>query len=237
MSGHSKWATIKRAKAANDAKRGNIFTKHANNITIAAKEGGGDLETNFKLRLAVDRAKNDNVPKDNIERAIKRGTGELGGETIEEVMYGAMLPGQTALIVKCLTDNKNRSVTEVKTAITKNGGQYADLSSVAWQFENKGVIKTEKPETNEDEVEMSIMESGALDYEIDEDITLYTKPEDLQKVKNTLENLGFKIISADLEMVSKEKKEVSDDELGKISKIIDALDELDDVSSCYTNVA
>lgn len=243
MSGHSKWATIKRAKEAKDAKRGNVFTKHANNITIAAREGGGDLDSNFKLRLAIDRAKAVNMPKDNIERAIKRGTGELAGGTIEEMTYGALLPGQVAVIIKCLSDNKNRTVTEVKTAITKNGGQFVDISSIAWQFNSKGVVKIKKSDIrnqkSDEELEMLIIDSGADDYDLsdDEEVVIYTAPEELKNVKDKLEAADLKINSADLEMVAKDAKEVDDAALEKVSKILDALDEVDDVGDYYTNLS
>jgi len=239
MSGHSKWSTIKRAKEANDAKRGNLFTKLGNNITVAAKDGGGDPETNFSLRLAIDRAKSANMPKDNIERAIKRGTGELKGDQIEEISYGGLLPGNRPIIIKCLTDNKNRTVTEVKTILQKNGGQLTDLNSVSWQFENKGVliVSSKKINKKQEEIEMSVIESGADDYEINDDETIiYTRPEDLQEVKKGLEQNNFKIESAELKMVAKEKKELNDIDAGKVEKILSLLSELDDVSDYYTNI-
>lgn len=240
MSGHSKWATIKRTKAANDAKRGNLFTKLANAITVAAKQGGGDPETNFKLRLAVEKAKEANMPKENITRAIKRGTGELAGEAIEELTYGALLPGQVAVIIKCLSDNKNRTVTEVKTAVTKNGGQMTDLNAVAWQFDQKGVIKINKSSLtgkNQEEIEMAIIDSGADDYEEDgEEITVYTQPDNLKAVQENLNANGLPTATADLEMVAKGKKEVDDETLNKVVKILNALDELDDVNTYYTNL-
>lgn len=240
MSGHSKWATIKRAKAANDAKRGNLFTKLANAITVAAKQGGGDPETNFKLRLAIEKAKEANMPKENIVRAIKRGTGELAGEAIEELTYGALLPGQVAVIIKCLSNNKNRTVTEVKTAVAKSGGQMTDLNAVAWQFDQKGVIKINKPSLtnkNQEEIEMAIIDSGADDYEEDdEEIVIYTQPDNLKAVQEKLTASGLSVTSADLEMVAKEKKEVDDETLNKVVKILDALDELDDVNTYYTNL-
>ncbi len=240
MSGHSKWATIKRAKAANDAKRGNLFTKLANAITVAAKQGGGDAETNFKLRLAIEKAKEANMPKENISRAIKRGTGELAGQAIEELTYGALLPGQVAVIIKCLSDNKNRTVSEVKTAITKNGGQMTELNAVAWQFDHKGVIKINKDslaDKNQEEIEMAIIDSGAEDYEEDEqEIIIYTQADNLKTVQENLAAKGIKTSSADLEMVAKDKQEVDDETLNKVVKILDALDELDDVNTYYTNL-
>src|SRR3990167_1980715 len=178
MSGHSKWATTKRAKAIVDAKRSNLFTKLSNNITIAAKEGGGDPATNFKLRIAVDKAKSASMPKDNIERAIKRGTGELGGAVIEEVIYGALLPGKVVVIIKCLTDNKNK-----------------------------------------EELELMVIDAGAEDLtEDEEEMTIFTNPKKLQKVKEALESLGLKIVSADLEMVAKEKVSLEGEALDKVIK-------------------
>ncbi len=240
MSGHSKWATIKRAKAANDAKRGNLFTKLGNTITVAAREGGGDPTSNFKLRLAVEKAKSSNMPKDNIDRAIKRGTGELKGETIKELVYGALLPGQIAVIIKCLTDNKNRTLTDVKTAITKNGGQFTDLNSIAWQFDNKGVIKVNQSNLkgkDSQQIEMTIIEAGADDYfEDDQEFIIYTRLEELQDVKEALEENNIKVDSADLEMVAKDKKDIDDETLNKVTKVLTALDEIDEVSDYYTNL-
>lgn len=240
MSGHSKWATIKRAKEKTDAKRGNIFTKLGNNITIAARHGG-DPTTNFRLRMAIDKARSFNAPKENIERAIKRGTGELGGNNIEEVLYGLLLPGSASAIIKCLTDNKNRTLAEVKSAMQKNGGQFVDSSSVLWQFENRGIIKIKTQNANnkkQEEMALIIIDSGALDFIIeDEEIIIYTKPEELQKVKEKIEKQGLTIDEANLEMVAKEKKEVSDEDLDKINQILGALDELDEVSDYYTNLS
>ena len=240
MSGHSKWATTKRAKAVVDAKRGNIFTKLSNNIVVAARQGGGKIESNFKLRIAVDKAKAASMPKENIERAIKRGTGELKGEIIEEVAYGGLLFGKYSIIIKCLTDNKNRTLNEVKTVLQKGGGQLVDLNAVAWQFEHKGVIKIKKQETRnkkQEELEMNIIEAGAEDYEIDEEeIVIYTRMEDLQKVKESLEKAGLAIESADLEMVAKEKKDIADNEVDKVGKALGVLDELDDVQDYYVNI-
>ncbi|PIP29242.1 YebC/PmpR family DNA-binding transcriptional regulator [Candidatus Kuenenbacteria bacterium CG_4_9_14_3_um_filter_39_14] len=251
MSGHSKWATIKRTKESKDAQRGNIFTKLGNTITVAVKEGGTDPEANFKLRLAIERAKAVNMPKDNIERAIKRGTGELKGAVIEDLTYGALLPGQVAVIIKCLSDNKNRALADIKTAITKNGGQFVDLHSVSWQFENKGVIRINVQGTinpglvkqggadrEQGDLEMKIIDSGAEDYIKDEDgFTIYTRPEELKAVKEKLENSGVKINSAGLEMVAKDPKDIDNETLAKVAKILGSLDELDEVSDYYTNLA
>ena len=240
MSGHSKWATTKRAKAIVDAKRSNLFTKLSNNITIAAKEGGGDPATNFKLRIAVDKAKSASMPKDNIERAIKRGTGELGGAVIEEVIYGALLPGKVVVIIKCLTDNKNRTLNEVKTLLQKNKAQITDPNSIAWQFDNRGVIKINQSGLagkNKEELELMVIDAGAEDLtEDEEEMTIFTNPKKLQKVKEALESLGLKIVSADLEMVAKEKVSLEGEALDKVIKFFDLLDELSDLSDYYTNL-
>ncbi|KKS42369.1 MAG: Transcriptional regulator [Candidatus Kuenenbacteria bacterium GW2011_GWA2_42_15] len=239
MSGHSKWATTKRAKAIVDAKRSNLFTKLSNNITIAAKEGGGDPATNFKLRIAVDKAKSASMPKDNIERAIKRGTGELGGAVIEEVIYGALLPGKVVVIIKCLTDNKNRTLNEVKTLLQKNKAQITDPNSIVWQFDNRGVIKINQSDLagkNKEELELMVIDAGAEDLtEDEEEMTIFTNPKKLQKVKEALESLGLKIVSADLEMVAKEKVSLEGEALDKVIKFFDLLDELSDLSDYYTN--
>ncbi|OGG95756.1 hypothetical protein A2V95_02200 [Candidatus Kuenenbacteria bacterium RBG_16_41_7] len=240
MSGHSKWATTKRAKAIVDAKRSNLFTKLSNNITIAAKEGGGDPATNFKLRIAVDKAKSASMPKDNIERAIKRGTGELGGAVIEEVIYGALLPGKVVVIIKCLTDNKNRTLNEVKTLLQKNKAQITDPNSIAWQFDNRGVIKINQSDLagkNKEELELMVIDAGAEDLtEDEEEMTIFTNPKKLQKVKEALESLGLKIVSADLEMVAKEKVSLEGEALDKVIKFFDFLDGLSDLSDYYTNL-
>ncbi len=239
MSGHSKWATTKRAKAIVDAKRSSAFTKFGNNITIAARDGG-DPATNFKLRMAIDKAKSVSMPKENIERAIKRGTGELGGAAVEEVMYGALLPGQVAVIIKCLTDNKNRTLNEVKILLQKNNAQLTDPSSIAWQFDNRGAIRinqTDLAGRDKDELELAIIDVGAEDLVSDEEeLVVYTNPKELQLVKEKLETAGYKIASADLEMVAKEKISLDGEALNKVLKIFDLLDDLSDLSDYYTNL-
>lgn len=235
MSGHSKWATTKRRKELIDKKRSKIFTKLANEISVAAREGGGDLATNFKLRLAVDRARNENVPKDNVERAIKRGTGEGGGGPIEEVIYEGFAPGNNPVIVKALTDNRNRTVAEVKQVFNKFGGTLGSSGAVMWMFEKLGsiIIKDKKLE----DIELQLIEAGAEDIRQEEDeIVVYTKVEDLQKVKNSIEEVGISISDTDVEYVAKEKKKISDDEVEKIENFFDALDDLDDVGDIYTNL-
>jgi len=240
MSGHSKWATTKRRKGAQDAKRGAIFTKLANNISIAAREKGGDLDTNFSLRMAVDKAKAANMPKENIERAIKRGTGEGGGAEISEYLYEGIGPANSQFIVRALSDNKNRTAAEIRHAFSKSGGS---LSGVMWNFEHKGVIRvsqealTEKKINNE-ELELELIDLGAEDIQAEEEgVSVYTSFEDLQKIKKYFDDKGIETESAEMEYVAKDEIEASESDLEKIQKFIDTLEESDDVADYYTNIA
>ena len=233
MSGHSKWAQIHRQKGATDSKRGALFTKLGNVITVAAKSGGGDPETNFKLRLAIDQAKAANMPKDNIERAIRRGTGELAGGTIEAITYEGFGPEGTAFMIECLTDNRNRTSSAMKHILTKYGGGLGGPNSVAWMFVQKGIVRI--PEINED-LELELIDKGATDIQKDsEGVVIYTAPNDLKKVKKFLEQKGIKVEYAELEQMAKEKKEVASDKTEKIQKLFDELDENEDVSNYYSN--
>ncbi len=240
MSGHSKWSTIKRKKGALDAKRGAVFTKLGNMITVAAKEKGGDLDTNFTLRLAVDKAKQANMPKDNIERAIKRGTGELEGAEIAEYIYEGIGPASSHFVVRALSDNKNRTAAEVRHAFTKFGGS---LSTVMWNFEQKGVIrvsqeKLEENNLNIDDIELELIDAGAEDIQVEEEgLTVFTSFEDLQKVKKYFDEKGIETESAELEYIPKDDIELNDDDLEKVQKFVDILDESDDVTDYYTNVS
>jgi len=232
MSGHSKWATTKRAKESNDFKRSGLFTKLAKAIAIAARDGG-DPEMNFKLRMAIDRAKKMSLPKDNIERAIKTGTGDNGGTAIEEITYEGYGPGGIALIIETITDNKNRTVGEVKHTLSKLGGNLGGSGNVAWMFDRKGVIYLEETSLT-DEQELIIIDSGAQDIiKDDESIIVYTADTDLHKVKDVLEKNNFNIAESKLEFVPKDKAVVENEE--KVLKIMDALDDLDDVQNVYTN--
>ncbi|MCK5510921.1 YebC/PmpR family DNA-binding transcriptional regulator [Candidatus Parcubacteria bacterium] len=236
MSGHSKWSTIKRKKGVADAKRGAIFTKLGNLITIAAKEKGGDRDANFTLRMAVDKARSANMPKDNIERAIKRGTGELEGEQIIELIYEGIGPVNSQFVVKALTDNKNRSAASIRHAFTKYGGS---LGSVMWNFAQKGVFRITNDEfkITSDEDELELIEAGADDIaREDEGVTLFTKPEDLQKVKKYLEEKNIVTESAEIEYVAKDEANVSDEDKEKIEKFIEELEDNEDVADYYTNV-
>lgn len=238
MSGHSKWATTHRQKSLVDAKRGAIFTKFANTITIAAK-AGGDPETNPSLRAAIDRAKSLSMPKDNIERAIKRGTGELAGDQVEELYYEAMVPPNIHFVVKCVTDNRNRSGSSIRHIFTKNGGSF---SSVLWNFDQKGVIKIGADSIKETKLNLEKLELDLIDLEIDdflheeEGVIIQTEIDALQKVKDFLEEKGLTLESAEIEYVAKEKIDVSQEDLDKVEKISDDLDENEDVGDYYTNL-
>ncbi len=235
MSGHSKWSTIKRAKATTDAKRGAIFTKLGNLITVAAKEKGRDTDANFSLRMAIDKAKQANMPKENIERAIKRGTGELAGGQIEELVYEGFGPVKSQFIVKCLTDNKNRSAAEVRHIFTKYGGS---LGTVAWNFEQRGVIRISDSKFQVSNFELDLIDAGVDDIlEEKEGVTLFTKIGDLQNVKKFLEDKEIKTESAEIEYIAKEGLKLSDEEKEKVEKFIEELENNEDVSDYYHNIA
>jgi YebC/PmpR family DNA-binding regulatory protein len=236
MSGHSKWAGIKHKKAANDAKRGNLFTRIANNVTIAAKQGGGDISMNPSLRLAVETARGANMPKDNIERAIKRGTGELGGQAVEQLLYEGFGPGNIAMLVEALSDNRNRTNSDVRLIMSKNGGRIAD-GGVAYQFSQKGVIRVEVPASKEEAFEEAVIESGADDYSVVEgEGTVYTQVAQLHAVSSQIEK-GCKVLSASIEYVANAPTETDDETLEKVARLLEALEDHDDVTNVYTNLA
>ena len=240
MSGHSKWATIKRAKGAKDAKRGAIFTKLGNMITIAAKEKGGDPEANFSLRVAIDKAKAANMPKDNIEKAIKRGTGELQGEIIEELYYEGFGPAKSQFIVKSLTGNKNRSAATIRHAFTKYNGSFG---AVMWNFKQKGVIRIVNEDLkikniNIDDIELELIDAGADDIQKEEEegVTVITSIEDLQSVKKYFDDKEIKTESAEIEYVAKEELKLNESDKEKYEKFIEELEDNEDVADYYTNV-
>jgi len=239
MSGHSKWATIKRKKGATDARRGAVFTKLANLISIAAKEKGGDLSTNFNLKMIVEKAKGANMPKDNIEKAIKRGTGEIGGEKIEELIYEGIGPCGVQFVIKVITSNKNRSAAEIRHIFTKVGGSFG---SVMWNFEKKGIIDIDKENldkiiNNKDEFELELIDAGAIDLSWEDDnLSIVTDMSDLHKLKNFLESKNINTESAEIEFVAKEKVNLSEDEQAKIEKFIDMLDDYEDIGDYYSNL-
>ncbi len=238
MSGHSKWATTKHQKFAADAKRGAAFTKIANMITIAAREGA-DPEFNFKLRLAVEKAKQSSMPKDNIERAIARGSGKgEGSNSVEEIIYEAYGPGGSALLITAVTDNKLRAFTEIRTIMTKRGGHIADGGSVAYQFEHKGTIIVEHKQEIADDLALLAIDLGAQDLETDEGLTrIITDMKDLQKLRQGLIAAGYTIAEAGLEWMPKQTLILSTEDQEKLDVMLQSLDDLDDIASVATNVA
>jgi YebC/PmpR family DNA-binding regulatory protein len=231
MSGHSKWSTIKRAKEAKDAKRSNLFTKLSKNIAVAAR-GGADPDSNFQLRMAIDKAKTMSMPKDNIERAVKKGSGTGEEGQIESLLYEAYGPDGAALIIEILTDNKNRTVSNVKHILSKYNGSLSGNGSVLWMFGMKGEIVLEKSKLTEEE-EMQLIEAGAEDIFSEENIRIITNIDDLEKAKNYLQAAGFDTKSSEMIYLAKEKVELKDQE--KILNLMDALDDDDDVNNIYTN--
>lgn len=238
MSGHSHAKTVMATKMANAAKKGKMFSKLGRLIAIAAKEGG-DPTTNSKLKAAIDQAKNFNMPKDNIERAIKKGTGELAGENLEEISIEGFGPGGIALIIEGITDNTNRSLTEIKVILNQNNGKMAGEGAVKWMFERKGdiAINNEQKTINKEEFELEAIDAGAEDIHWgDGEVYIYTKPEDLEKVKSFFEKKEFIIESASLSFVAKEEIEISEKEKEQAQKLFEALDENDAVNNVYSNL-
>jgi YebC/PmpR family DNA-binding regulatory protein len=236
VAGHSKWAQIKRKKAANDAKRGQMFTRLIREITVAAREGGGDPNFNPRLRLAIDTAKAANMPADNIERAIKRGTGELEGVHYEEVVYEGYAPGGVALYIQALTDNLNRTVAEVRHILNKHGGSLGTSGSVAWQFDRKVQIFVKADRYDEETVMLAALEAGAEDMERDDDLyVITTEPAAFHAVQEALREQGIEIDEAELAMLPQSMVAVEGDEARRLLKLLDALDEADDVQKVYSN--
>lgn len=235
MSGHSKWATIKRKKAVLDSKRGKIFTKLIKEITIAARDGG-DVNGNPRLRLAVDNAKAQNMPLDNIERAIKKATGELEGVTYHELTYEGYGPAGVAVLVEVATDNKNRTVAEVRHLFSKNGGSMGETGSVAWMFDRKGVITLPAEGKKEDDVMEIVLEAGADDLTTEEDFfEVTTSVESFETVRRTLVDKNFTLENASLQWIAKNMIEVKGEDAEKVVKMIEALEDLDDVQNVYSN--
>lgn len=237
MSGHSKWSTIKHKKGAADAKRGALFTKLAKVVTIAARDGGGDPEFNFQLRSAVDLARAANVPKDNIERAIKRGTGEIEGGVIEEVLYEGFGPGGVAVMVQALTDNRNRTGANIKHVFTKHGGNLGGSGAVQWMFEQKGIVRLEGEKEPDDEQQLALIDAGIEDIEVDDGEVVISSPGDaLAKVRDAAEAAGFTVTSSDLEWVAKDTVDVNEGVKVKIEKMFEALDDDEDTNGIFSNV-
>lgn len=239
MAGHSKWKNIQRRKNAQDAKRGKIFMKLAKEIYVAAKEGGPDPESNASLRLVIDKAKNENMPNDNIDRAIKKASGSQDGKSYEEITYEGYGPSGVAVMVKCLTDNKNRTATNVRTAFSKNGGSLGETGCVSYMFDRKGYIAIEREdlEIDEEEFMLEVIDAGAEELETSEELfEIYTEPEQFEEVKKNLEERGYETATAEMTMVPQTYAEVDETLQEKVEKLIDALEDDDDVQEVYTNV-
>ena len=237
LSGHSKWANIKHRKAAQDAKRGNLFQKLVKAVIIAAKEGGGDPAMNMRLKAAIDRAKAASVPNDNIIRGIKRGTGEIEGAQYEEITYEAYGPNGVAILIEVLTDNRNRAASEIRALLTRNGGSLGEAGSVAWMFERKGTIEVSGKDLDEEALMTAALEAGAEDLEQqDEGFAVYTDPASLPDVRDALEKAGYSIERAETEMVPKNTVQISDPEKArKMLRLMDLLEENDDTQNVYGN--
>lgn len=236
MSGHSKWATIKRKKAATDAKRGKIFTTIIKEITIAARDGGGEIDSNPRLRQAVANAKSANMPSDNISRAIKKGTGELPGVSYEETSYEGYGPAGVAIMLECLTDNKKRTVAEIRHLITKYGGNLGEIGSVSWMFDKKGQITLKANGHEEDIVFEAALEAGAEDFEADGDAYIIsTDPAHIMSIRDELEEQGYEVESANIDMVPKNMQNVESDKEQSVITLLEALEDHDDIKAVYTN--
>jgi YebC/PmpR family DNA-binding regulatory protein len=238
MSGHSKWATIRRKKEATDAKRSNMYAKLLRAVEVAAREGGGNVEANMTLASAVEKAKAFSVPNDNIDRAIKRGTGELGeGQRYEEIVYEGYAPGGIALMIEALTDNRNRTAQEVRHAFTRNHGNLGETGSVAWQFTRKGVIVVEKSVAPDEERLLELaLEGGAEDLRDSESSwDIITSPQDFRSVQTALGSAGVPVFSAELSMVPQSTIAVDGSEATQVLRLIEALEDLDDVQNVYAN--
>ncbi len=239
MAGHSKWANIKHKKKKQDKKRGKLFSKLVKKITVAAREGGGDPEVNNDLDLAIQKAKDANMPKDNIERAIKRGTGDLDGVDYEKMVYEGYAPAGVALYIDVMSDNRNRTVSELRSLLSKNGGNLGEDGCVAWMFERKGqlIINRDECEIDEDEIMLVAIEAGAEEININQDnVEILTEPGDLQETRKSMEEEGYEFSSGDLAMIPKNEIVLDDPvDAKKVVKVVDKLEDHDDVQDVYAN--
>lgn len=235
MSGHSHWHTIKFKKGQEDAKRSKVFSKFAREITVAARDGGGDLSFNPKLRMVVDKAKSENMPSDSIEKAIKKGTGEIEGIRLEEVLFEAYGPSGIAILIEGITDNSKRTLTDLQQTLLKNGGKLVEAGAVRWMFEKKGIITISvNTEKDKEEIELELIEAGAEDIEfLDDSIEIETKMEELENARKNIESLEYKITNATLAWLPKEKIEGNKE---KAYNLFEALDDCEDVKELYSNL-
>jgi len=241
MSGHSKWAQIRRSKGVNDARRGQLFTRLGREIVVAVREGGsGDTNANARLRLAVQRARDANMPMDNIERTIKRALGSGEGIALEEITYEGYGPGGTAMMVYTVTENRNRTVAEVRNAFNRNGGNMGENGCVDWLFENKGVLEVEINGHDPDELSLEALDLGADDVDAvtpdDEIVTIYTDPSDLETVRKALEKKKYQVMKAETTMVPKTRVDITEEKVAhQVMRLVEKLEDLDDVQDVYTN--
>lgn len=237
MSGHSKWSTIKRAKGVADAKRGQLFTKLGKEITVAARHGGGDPESNSRLRLAMEHARGSNMPKDNVERAIKRGAGGEGGEAdLQEIAYEGYGPGGIAIIVEALTDNRNRTAADVRSVFSRSGGNLGETGSVAWQFDTLGLIVLRSGDEDPDDLALRAIDSGADDVTVEDGtVEVYTKPDQLDAVRRALVEAEITVASAEITKAPKNTIALDEHQANQALRLLDQLDELDDVQSVSSN--
>lgn len=239
MSGHSKWANIKRRKAAVDAKKGKVFTRLAREIIVAAREGGGDPEANFRLKAAIQRAKEANLPNENILRAIQKGTGGGEGARYEEVTYEGYGPGGVAMLVLTMTDNRNRTAADIRHLFSKHGGNLGEAGCVSWLFEPRGliIIDRERTDISEDELMLAALEAGADDVQTEEDsFEVLTKPEDFNTVRAALETLNLPIAEAELTRIPQTTVPLSGEQAEKVNRLVEILEDYDDVQEVYTNL-
>ena len=237
MSGHSKWSTIKRKKGAIDAKRGQIFTRLIKEITVAARSGGGDPEGNARLRAAINTAKTENMPKENIARAIKKGTGEIAGEVYEEILYEGYGPGGVAVLVDCMTDNRNRTVADIRHYFAKSGGNLGEFGCVSWMFEKKGLIQIDKKLISEENLMEMALEAGAEDVvEEETEYQVLTSPEDFDTVRTALEEAGLTFLESSITRIPKNTVEVIDEKNARsLMKLLENLEDHDDVQNVNAN--
>jgi YebC/PmpR family DNA-binding regulatory protein len=236
MSGHSKWATIKRKKAVTDSRRGKLFTQIIKEISIAAKAGGGDPSGNPRLRLAIEKAKANNMPADNVKRAIMKGTGELPGVSYEEAVYEGYGPSGVALIIEAVTDNKNRTVSEIRHLLERNGGKLGTANSVSWMFHKKGIIRTPKGAMSEDDMLSVSLDAGAEDLKTDgESFEITTAPDSFEAVKKAIEEKGVSVEEAEFQMIPENTVRVEGPDAEKVLKLMEAIEEHDDIQHVYAN--
>lgn len=237
MSGHSKWATIKRKKAKVDAARGKVFTQISKEILLAAKQGGGDPEKNLRLKNAVAKAKEANMPNDNIQRCVMKGTGEIGGGNYEEIVYEGYGPGGVAVMIEAMTDNRNRTAGEIRHLFSKNGGSLGESGCVSWMFEKKGLIVVDRGSgVDEDELLLAALDAGAEDVKAEEDaFEILTGPDSFEAVREGLEAGGIKPAEAQVSLIPKTTVKISGAQADQMLKLLDSLEELDEVGEVYTN--